>query len=104
VITDISDRTFHDVIKQDGLVIVEFWAPWCTYCKQLEPILEQLDTIFEGKIMIAKLNVETDTEVSAELNVQSLPAMFIYKNGTLVGNVTGFVPKQTLEEGIRSLL
>jgi thioredoxin 1 len=104
MVIDITDQSFQETIQQKGLVIIEFWAPWCTYCKQLEPILDELDLEFVGKVRIAKINVETDSEISTRLNVLSLPALFIYKDGTLVGNVTGFVPKKTLEEAIHSLI
>lgn len=99
----ITDAMFQETIRQEGLVIVEFWAPWCSYCKLLEPILQELSEEFAGEVNIATINVETNTEVSAELNVMSLPAMFFYKNGAVVGTVTGFVPKPTLVDAIHQL-
>lgn len=103
MVKEITDAMFQETIRQEGLVIVEFWAPWCSYCKLLEPILEELSEEFAGQVNIATINVETNAEVSAELNVMSLPAMFFYKNGTIVGTVTGFVPKPTLVDAINQL-
>lgn len=103
MVIELTDQTYDDTVQKDGLVIVEFWAPWCQLCKRLEPILDELASEYEGTVMIAKINVETNTIVSKELNVLSLPALFIYKNGSLVGTVTGFVPKETLEDAINQL-
>ncbi|MCY9692958.1 thioredoxin [Paenibacillus alginolyticus] len=104
MVIDIKDQMFQDTIGQEGLVIIEFWAPWCSYCKLLAPILEELDHQYGDTVKIAKINVETESVVSTELNVQSLPALFFYKNGSVVGTVTGFVPKNTLEEAINQLI
>ncbi|MBD0383157.1 thioredoxin [Paenibacillus sedimenti] len=104
MVIDITDEMFRDTIRQPGLVIVEFWAPWCSYCKLLEPILEELDNQYNGAVQIAKINVETETVISTELNVLSLPGLFFYKDGSLVGTVTGFVPKNQLEAAINQLI
>lgn len=104
MVKEITDEMFKDTIKQSGLVIVEFWAKWCSLCKLLEPILEELDRQYNGAVKIAKIDVETETAVSAELNVLSLPALFFYKDGSLAGTVTGFVPKNQLEDVIQQLI
>ncbi|MCR8645350.1 thioredoxin [Paenibacillus sp. N1-5-1-14] len=103
MVHEITDQTFKETINQDGLVLVEFWAPWCSLCKTLAPILEELSNENSDKVKIVTINVETNEQVSTELNVMSLPAMFFYKNGKVVGTVTGFVPKQTLQDAINQL-
>ncbi|GIP39016.1 thioredoxin [Paenibacillus sp. J31TS4] len=99
----VTDQTVQAAIGQEGLVLVEFWAPWCPLCKQLDPILDQLAEENEHRLKIVKLNVETDSVLSTELIVMSLPAMFFYRNGEIVGTVTGFVPKPTLQSAIDQL-
>jgi thioredoxin 1 len=104
MVIEITDQTFQETVQGEGIVIVEFWAQWCSLCKLLEPILEELSNEYGSQLSIAKLNVESNQEVSERLGVKSLPALFIYKQGALVGQVTGFVPKSTLQEAINKFI
>ncbi|NHN33310.1 thioredoxin [Paenibacillus agricola] len=104
MVIEITDQTFQETTRGEGLVIVEFWAPWCSLCKLLEPILEELSSEYDSQVSIAKINVESNQEVSERLGVKSLPALFIYKQGALVGQVNGFVPKSTLQEAIKPFI
>lgn len=104
MVLEITDQNFKETVQENSILLVEFWAPWCSYCKLLEPVLEELSEEYAGQLTIGKINVETDAEVSTELQVLSLPTMLFYKNGNLLGRVNGYVPKDKLEEVIDQVL
>lgn len=101
----VTDATFDVEVKQSDIpVVVDFWAEWCGPCKQIGPALEELSEEFEGKIKIAKVNVDHDMTAAAGLNVRGIPALFLFKNGEVVSNKTGAAPKAALKSWIESAL
>ena len=90
----INDSEFDTTLNDNEWVLVDFWAPWCGPCKALSPILEQVAG--ERDITIAKVNTDTDSMNAAKFGVRGIPAMFLFKGGSLVSNQTGMVPKSTL--------
>lgn len=103
-ILNLTDNTYDKLVSEQDAVLVEFWAEWCTLCKQMKPILEEIDQTYAGKVTVAMVDVATETKVTEQMGVMSLPALFIYKKGELVGKVTGFVPKDTLTGAINQLI
>lgn len=103
-ILTLTNDTYEEAIQSHKAILVEFWARWCTYCKQMEPVLDRMATDYEGRLSVAKVNVETETAISEKLNVMSLPAVFVYLDGQLAGQVTGYVPEQTLTNFLEQLL
>ncbi|WP_426452682.1 thioredoxin [Paenibacillus sp. S-38] len=95
----LTDKTFEDYVASEKLVLVEFWARWCSYCKLMEPILDELSEEYKGRVAVATVNVETETETAERLNIQGLPTLLLYRDGRLLGQVNGFVPKETLAAG-----
>jgi len=96
-ITHLTDATFKAAIAVPGLVLVDFWAPWCGPCKAIAPILDELAVELDGKVAIAKVNVD-DGSISAEYNVRAIPTMLLFKNGQVVETLVGMMPKATLKE------
>ena len=97
----VTDATFEDeVTKSDVPVLVDFWAESCGPCKQIGPALEELSAEYEGKLKIAKVNVDTDMVAAQSLHVRGIPALFIFKDGKIVGNKTGAAPKAALKSWI----
>ena len=99
----LTDTNFEEEIKE-GLVFVDFWAEWCGPCKMLTPVLEELSTELEGKITIAKLNIEENPVKAQEFQVQSIPTMILFEDGKPVEKVMGFQPKANLLKYLESKL
>ena len=109
-IKDISTATFNEEVinaSKDALVLVDFWAPWCGPCKQLTPTLEKLVTEYAGSVILCKLNVDENQAIAAQMGVQSIPAVFAFKDQKPVdgfmGNVTEAELRKFLEKNVGPL-
>ena len=85
-------------------VLVDFWAPWCGPCKAIAPILEELAVEFAGKLKIAKINIDENDTIAAEHGIRAIPTMLFFKNGKLVEQIVGMLPKVTLKEKLQAQL
>jgi thioredoxin len=96
VVTDASFAS--DVVAASASlpVLVDAWAPWCGPCRMIAPILDQLAAESEGRYKIAKLNVDENPRTSAQFQIRSIPTMLIFKNGQMVDQIVGAVPKQAI--------
>jgi len=83
-------------------VLVDFWAPWCGPCKAIAPILEELAEEFAGKLRIAKVNIDDNAEIATEHGIRAIPTMLLFKNGKLVEQIVGMLPKATLKEKLQA--
>jgi len=96
--TAVTDDTFESEIeKHAGLAIVDFWATWCGPCRMIAPILEQLATEYAGKVKVAKLDVDTNIRTATRFNVRSIPLLLFFKDGKVVDQIVGAVPKTHIE-------
>jgi len=96
-IADVNDQNFAQETAE-GLVLVDFWAPWCGPCKMIAPVLEELDSDMGDKVKIVKLNVDDNQETAGQYGVMSIPTLLLMKDGNVVDQVVGFQPKEALEE------
>lgn len=96
-IVDVNDGNFSQETN-DGLVLVDFWAPWCGPCKMIAPVLEELDEEQSDTVKIAKLNVDDNQETAGKYGVMSIPTLLLMKDGNVVDQVVGFQPKEALVE------
>ena len=90
----ITDNTFNEVINDNDLVLVDFWADWCGPCKMLSPILDEIAD--ERGLLVGKLNIDENPEKTLEYAVQSIPTMVLFRNGKPVHTVLGAMPKHKL--------
>jgi thioredoxin 1 len=94
----VTDADFASAVEQkQGLTVVDFWATWCGPCRMIAPILEQLVDEYAGKAHIAKLDVDANPQAAARYGVRSIPTLLFFKDGKLVDQVIGAVPKAQIE-------
>jgi thioredoxin 1 len=95
-ISHLTDQNF-TAETGSGLVLVDFWAPWCGPCKMIAPVLEEIDAEMGDKVKITKLDVDDNPQTAANFGVMSIPTLLVFKNGEVVDKVVGFQPKEALE-------
>ena len=93
----VTDANYQaEVLDAKGVVVVDFWAPWCGPCRMLAPHLETAAKTHEGQLRIVKYNVDESSDVAAQLGIRSIPTLIVYKDGEVVDQVTGAVAKSHL--------
>jgi thioredoxin 1 len=92
----LTDATFDATINSGKPVLVDFWAEWCGPCKMIGPSVEELASDYEGRAVVAKLNVDENPQVTARYGVRSIPTLLVFKNGQIVDKQIGAVPKSVL--------
>lgn len=98
---NITDDTFeNEVLQSETLVVVDFWATWCGPCKMIAPILEELANEYDGKVKITKLDVDSNNQTAGKYNIMSIPSLLFFKNGEVVDQVVGAIPKSQLAQRI----
>lgn len=104
-VLEVTDASFSTEVEQaSGLVMVDFWAAWCGPCRMIAPIVEQLATDYEGRVKVAKLDVDANPGTTARFNVRSLPSVLFFRDGKHVDTVVGAVPRPMLERRLEAHL
>ncbi|KWV92788.1 thioredoxin [Erythrobacter sp. YT30] len=102
---NVTDETFQsEVLGSDKPVLVDFWADWCGPCKMIAPALEEISEELGDSVTIAKMDIMESTGVPADMGVQSIPLMVLFKNGEEVARKVGAAPKSQLKEWIESAI
>jgi len=95
---EVNDDNFATEVEgNQGLTVVDFWATWCAPCRMIAPMVEQLATDYAGKARVAKLDVDSNQKTAMKFNVRSIPTILFFKDGKLVDQVVGAVPRPALE-------
>ena len=98
-VTDSSFET--DVLKASGPVVVDFWAEWCGPCRTIGPALEEISSEMNGKVTIAKINIDENPGIASQLGIRSIPTLMIFKDGQKVDQKIGAAPKGDLQRWIQ---
>jgi thioredoxin 1 len=101
---EITDDNFDSTVKSDKPVMVDFWAPWCSPCVAIGPVLEALAEEYKGQLTIGKINVDENANAPVKFGVRSIPYIAMFKNGELVDSIVGAVPKAKLVDMIKKAL
>jgi thioredoxin 1 len=104
-VLQLSDDSFTtDVLKSDLPVLVDFWASWCAPCKAIGPVIDGLAEEYAGKVKIAKLNVDENPATPGQYGVRGIPTLILFKDGKVLDQVVGAVPKNQLESLLKKAL
>jgi len=101
---EIMTENFDAFIHQDKPVLIDFWAPWCGPCRMLAPLIEEISAEYRDTLAVGKVDVDKCPELAKQFRVMSIPTLILFKDGQIVDQKLGFMPRETLVEMIRKAL
>ena len=100
-VQEVSDANFEaEILKATTLALVDFWAPWCGPCKSIAPVIDEIADAYSGKLKVAKMNVDDNPRTPTRYGVRGIPNLVLFKNGEVVNQIVGAVPKDQLVAAI----
>src|SRR5215510_1119003 len=102
--TEIDDATFDEAVMGPTPVLVDFWAPWCGPCRMVAPVVEQIARELAGRLRVIKVDVDRNPRAAAAYGVQSIPTLYLFKDGAPVARVVGYLPKERLVAALEPYL
>ena len=104
LIREITDDNFKEELAGAGAVLVDFWAPWCGPCRMIAPVVEEIARKYEGRLKVAKVNVDENPLLASKYNIMGIPTLGFFKNGELVDQVVGVASQSQLESVVEKVL
>jgi thioredoxin 1 len=99
---DLDDSNFTQTINKFPLLLIDFWAPWCGPCRMMSPIIDQVGKEYIGKLVVGKVNVDENPNISSQFGISSIPTLILFKRGQAVNNIIGSVSKSRIDEMVRT--
>jgi thioredoxin 1 len=104
-VTSIGDGDFQkEVLESSQPVLVDFWATWCGPCRAIAPVVEELASQYKGKIKFSKMDIDEHQATPQQFGIRSIPTLLLFKDGKVVQQIVGAVPKAKLEEALRKVV
>jgi thioredoxin 1 len=103
-VTELNTENFHNIISKNRIVVVDIWALWCGPCKTLSPIIDEVGSYFGEKILVGKLDADSNSEIIKEIGVRNIPTVLIYKDGDVVDRFVGVKSKQDIINIVENII
>ncbi len=104
-IIEVNESNFEEEVKKSDVpVMIDFWAAWCGPCRMIAPFVDEASDVYDGKLKVAKVDVDNNQKIASEYAVMSIPAVMFFKDGEVIDQVIGAVPKKTLFDKIDKVL
>jgi len=101
---EVTDQNFSEIVNKYSVVVVDCWAPWCAPCQMVGPVIEGMANDHQGKIVFGKLNVDNNNLIAEKYGIMSIPTILIFKDGKLVDQMIGAMPRDMMEPAITKYL
>lgn len=101
---EINESTFSQIINQNEIVLIDFWAPWCGPCKAIAPIIEEISSLYEGKAIVGKINVDGSQTLTSQYGIRTIPTLLFFKKGQIVDKHVGGISKESLIQKMNNII
>ena len=104
MVLTVTDENYSELLNGDLPVVIDFWAEWCGPCRMVGPIMEELATMYKGRVVIGKADIDSNDEIVFKFGIRNIPTVLFFKGGNIVDKQVGATAKNTFVEKIESLL
>lgn len=101
---NINEEQFRKILAEDKPVLVDFWAPWCSYCRRIETAYEKIAEQHADRLVVAKVNIDEEENLARQEQIEVIPTLVLYRNGSAIGSVVAPASKASIEAFIRETL